>query len=121
MKYIKIIVLLVGVTCIGLALYNYGDILNTCKRWQTRAIENYNQAVKDYTTGKSSENPGVPESWWTQNPWTISIYVWSTILKNWIMTILGIGSFTYNSYSYIRKRKYRTLLKRGTGMVTNTE
>jgi hypothetical protein len=118
MKYIRKIILVVGIICLALAIYEFAMTLETCKAWQARAWELWVQATIDYTTGKSAENPGVPASWWSQNPWTVSIYVWSSILKNWILTLVGAGSAIYNSYGYIRRQKYRTLLKRGGNLAT---
>lgn len=113
------VILVIGIVCLAVVVYEYAAILEECKHWQTKAWALWNQATADYTTGKSTENPGVPALWWSQNPWMISIYVWSTILKNWILALVGVGSGVYNSYFYVKRRKYKTLLKRGGNIACN--
>jgi hypothetical protein len=90
------ILIVVTVLSLAFAVFSFYKDLDTVKRWQERAWENWTTQLTNILNGVSTDNPDVPEDWWSQNPWTVAFYVWVKILYNLVAAISGISGVIYN-------------------------
>ena len=105
---IGLVVVVIGIVCFSLAIYEYHSELTTTKSWQTRAWDNYDKAQAEIAAGATNVVPSQPEEWWSQNPFFVSLSVWVSLLKNWLYTIGSILSGLYHFYLHIRRKRLLT-------------
>lgn len=77
----------------------------TVKRWQSKGLRIYQQKLDKFNSWKTSEHPGEPAKWLTDNPVFIAVKAWIEMLSNMASLIIAISSL--GLYTKLRRLQER--------------